>query len=109
MELHERIIKYIEKHHPISYTSIVNVAVGKGFNEYQVLNALDKIGNKLKKIVRKEEVWYDLIPTQTPIKTPTHISWLTKNYPRPNNFIMPFPEIDLSHLFLKTLDHKRRE
>lgn len=107
MDLSERIIKYIESHHPISYSKIVQVAQGKGFNEYQVSQALDKVAqNKsISTKVRKEEIWYDLI-TITPVSTPTHTSWLSKNYPRPLHFEMPFPEIDMSWLFLKTKEER---
>lgn len=29
------------------------------------------------------------------------VEWVTQNYPWPENFEMPFPEIDMSYLFLK--------
>lgn len=102
MDLSERIIKYIENHHPISYTSIVNVAAGKGFSESQVLQALDTVGRNKSIITktRKDEVWYYLVTVPAPVSNPTHVSWLAKNYPR-LKYEMPFPEIDMSFLFMK--------
>lgn len=105
MDLSERILKYIENHHPISYTKIVQVAAGKNFCETEVITALDKIGKKLKQTVKKNEIWYDLLPTPTVPQTPKHISWLGLNYPYPGKngipeFKMPFPEIDYSFIFM---------
>lgn len=109
MDLSERIIKYIENHHPISYTSIVNVAASKGFSETEVLQALDKVGRN-KSITTKTrgtEVWYDLIIVK-PVETPTHVSWISKNYPWPDaDWTECFPEIDLGHLFLRTLEERQ--
>ena len=71
MDLSDRIIAYITNHHPISYTKIVQVAQGKGFNEYQVTEALVKV-HKSKLITtktRKDEIWYDLV-TEKPAYTP---------------------------------------
>ncbi len=108
MDLSERIIKYIESHHPISYSKIVQVAQGKGFSEYETSQALDKV-HRNKSITTKTkgtEIWYDLITTAPPKPAPTHTTWLKNNYPWPSNFIMPFPEIDLGHLFLRTLEER---
>lgn len=101
MELSERIVSYITNHHPIAYTTLVNVAKGKGFSEYEVVEALAKV-HKNKSITtknRKEEIWYDILIFK-PIVAPTHTLWLAKNYPWPEHFEMPFPEIDYSHIFM---------
>jgi hypothetical protein len=108
MDLNERIIKYIESHHPISYSKIVQVAAGKGFSETEVLQALDKVArNKsITTKVRKDEVWYDLI-TITPVTTPTYITYWRNNYPpmTPDNDGSGI-DIDLSWMFLKTKDER---
>jgi len=45
--------------------------------------------------------------TKSPIKEVVGAAWVTQNYPWPEKFVMPFPEIDMSHLFLKGEDLER--
>jgi hypothetical protein len=109
MTLEERIIKYIENHNPISYTTIVQVAAGKGFNEMQVLQALDKVGrNKgITTKTRKDEVWYYLVPAPAPVIAPTYHSWLRGNYPpmTADNDGSGI-DVDFSWLFLRTAEER---
>lgn len=106
MELHERIVAYIENHHPISYSKIVQVAQGKGFSESEVLQALDKIGNKVKQTVKRGDVWYDLVPVLTP-KVFTHVEWWRNNYPPMNSTNDGSGiDVDFSWLFLRTPEER---
>lgn len=101
MELSERIIAYIEKHHPLALTTLEGVVVSKGFTLEELYAALTKV-HKDKRVLqstRGNEVYYTIAPVIT--KQPSsHLTWVTNNYPWPTNFEMPFPEIDMSHLFM---------
>lgn len=107
MELKERIAAYIIKNAPITMDAVISAAKDKGFDEGDILTALDTV-HKDKRIVHVVStagvVTYKLAIAKT---TPSvnHVSWLSQNYPRPGigdvpSFIMPFPEIDYSFIFM---------
>lgn len=71
-------------------------------------NALAKLSRR-KTIVTKVKAGVVTYIYKEPAKAPSvlsHLQWVRDNYPRPGEkgipvFLMPFPEIDMSHLFLK--------
>lgn len=107
MELKDRIIKYILNNPGVNMDTIISEATSKGISQHEVLVALDVV-HKDKRITHTATasgvVTYK--PATAKVSTvPTHVTWLTANYPRPGvgdipSFIMPFPEIDLSHIFM---------
>jgi hypothetical protein len=108
MPLHERIIAYVSNHYPLSMSALEGIVLSKGFTIDDFYTALEKV-HKDKRIVqstRRDEVWYSPAPEPTVVKTPTHVEWLTTHYPYPDNFEMPFPEINMSYLFLKTKEER---
>ncbi len=116
MELPERIIAYVQKHYPLSMSALEGIVLSKGFTLDDLYTALEKV-HKDKRIVqstRREEVWYSPATEPTVVKTPTHVEWARNNYPpydpwcvdKHGEMIMPFPEIDMSYLFLKTKEER---
>lgn len=99
--LSKRVKEYILKRNGTTLTQLEGVVVSAGFsiNElYQVLNTIHR-DKSIRRSVQKGEVVYSKMPE--PKAPGSHLSWVTKNYPWPDNFEMPFPEIDMSWLFLK--------
>ncbi len=43
MDLKERIIAYILAHHPITYDRLEEVTMGKGFNQLQIMDAMEQV------------------------------------------------------------------
>jgi hypothetical protein len=108
MKLSERIIAYVQNHYPLSMSALECIVLSKGFTLDDFYTALEVV-HKDKRIVqstRRCEVWYSPAPEPTVVKTPTHVEWLTNNYPYPDNFEMPFPEIGMSFLFLRTKEER---
>ena len=108
MKLSERIIAYVQNHYPLSMSALECIVLSKGFTLDDFYTALEVV-HKDKRIVqstRRGEVWYSPAPEPTVVKTPTHVEWLTNNYPYPDNFEMPFPEIGMSFLFLRTKEER---
>lgn len=105
MTLQDRIVAYVTASNGlVSLDKLLAVSTAKGFSENEVLQALERIGKKLKSTVKVGQVYYQGKPET---KTPTdHLVWVTKNYPWPEEFVMPFPEIDMSQLFLKTKEER---
>ena len=106
MELHERIIAYVEKHFPSSMSVLEGIVLSKGFTLEQFYAALEKV-HRDKRIIQTQragQVWYE--PYIAPeIKPQPHLDWCKANYPWPGKngvpeFIMPFPDWDLSWIFL---------
>lgn len=103
MELKDRIIAYILNHHPITYTEVENVALGKGFSQLAVMDAMELVhkDKRITQSTRGDEIVYRPYiapPVKEPFKS-------TIPYPYPGRdgvppFVMPFPEWDLSFIFL---------
>lgn len=79
-ELQDRIIAYVTACNGlVSLDKLLSVTSAKGFSESEVLQALDRIGKKLKATVRGNTVYYQVAPVP---KTPTdHLAWVNANYP----------------------------
>lgn len=104
--LQDRIVTYVVTvKRPVSLEKLLSVSTAKGFSEDEVLAALQGIGKRLKSTVRQGEVYYS-IPTAPKKRHDSHVDWLRDNYPRPSTFVMPFPEIDMSWMFLKSKDER---
>jgi len=102
MDLHERIITYVEKHFPCSMTVLEGIVLSKGFTLEQFYSALEKV-HRDKRIVQSQrggEVYYNIYIAPE-VRPQPHLDWCKANYPYPKDFIMPFPEWDLSWIFLK--------
>lgn len=68
-----------------------------------IFQAAMTIVHRSKKIERKvkgDDIVYSVKVVKEPV-VHTGAAWVTANYPWPENFEMPFPEIDLSHIFLR--------
>jgi hypothetical protein len=115
-ELQDRIVAYVTASNGlISLEKLLSVTSAKGFLEDQVLQALERIGKKLKSTVRGGVVYYQVAPAP---KAPTdHLAWVNAHYPRPAKcehsisyteceHCMPFPSISYAHLFLKTKEER---
>jgi hypothetical protein len=106
--LKDRLTKYILKHAPVTMDALISVATSKGFTENEVLIALTGIekDKRLKVTTKGSNIVYSLANAKAPASI-SHLEWLRSHYPWPENFIMPFPEIDLGHLFLRTLEERQ--
>ena len=105
MELHERIIAYVEKHYPSSYTALEGIVLSKGFTLEAFYAALERVHQDKRVIqtTRRGEIYYSpyIPPVATP--PPSHLTWLDANYPpmTPENDGSGI-DLDLSFLFIKT-------
>lgn len=78
--LQDRIITYITKVNGlVSLEKLVAVATVAGFSELDVLDAIEKLGKKLKAISRNNTVYYQIAP---PKKELLSISYNLPPYPR---------------------------
>ena len=103
MELSKRLLAYIEKHFPVSDETLMRIANSKGFTQSEVYNALEVVGRdrSITTKVRGSAIWYTMFIA--PIAKPALV---LPPYPWPENFVMPFPEIDMSYIFLKTKEER---
>jgi hypothetical protein len=101
-----RITDYILKRTATTLTQLEGVVVSHGFTLDDLYTALEQVhrNKSIARTVRQGEVVY---MKKAPPKSPTdHLAWVRANYPWPDNFEMPFPEIDMSFLFLKTKEER---
>jgi hypothetical protein len=106
MELHERIIAYVQKHHPLRLSSLEGVVLSKGFTITDLYTALEAVhrDKRITRRVLKGEIVYSPAVEKT-VTVGSHVAWLTANYPR-YDYEMPFPEISYAGLFLKTKEER---
>lgn len=102
VQLATKIARYIVKERGCSFETIKQRAVSHGIND-NILESALAIIHRNKNIEAKNTkngIVYCIkkIKLVTPI---SHIEWVKNNYPYPDNFIMPFPEIDMSWIVLK--------
>lgn len=117
MTLPERITTYITKHYPISYDRLMHVATAKGFTPFEVEEALQRV-HKDKTIrvltASNGDLMYAPAPVQQKKEPGSHLTWVRKNYPKydpwcvdaEGKMIIPFPEINMSYLFLSPSEMK---
>ena len=105
-----KIGKYIQASRGCSYTDIKtraaerNIPVGTLEEALRVLHRLPNIHRTVAggdvQYVWKEQV-------AKPTTSTSHIDWVNKHYPWPDEFVMPFPEIDMSGMFLRTMEERQ--
>lgn len=106
MNIAEAIISRIIQDGSVSLTQLEQRAQDRAVSLSDLYTALDKVhrDKRVKRGVRKGEVYYE---PASPPKTPVdHLKWVREHYPYPDNFIMPWPEWDLSWMFLKTKEER---
>ena len=99
------ILAAIRKNSPIAYSDLEARAVKRGVSLDEldtVLQAVHK-DKRVKTKVSGDDIIYTWQEPKVKDITP-HLTWLRDNYPRPDPFIMPFPEIDMSWIVLKPAD-----
>jgi hypothetical protein len=101
-----RITDYILKRTATTLSQLEGIVVSHGFTLDELYTALEAVhrNKSIARTVRQGEVVY--MKKALP-KSPTdHLEWIRANYPWPDNFEMPFPEINMSFLFLKTKEER---
>ena len=82
MPLPERIITYVLKHYPLSYTKLEGIVLARGFTLDELLQALETVhkDKRVKQTVRGDDIMYS--PAMAPaIKEPgSHLTWIRDNY-----------------------------
>lgn len=114
-ELAFKIAAYIIRHNGSSYTSIKNRAVELGISLADLEDALVELHKNpmCHRTMAGGDVQYAMKSVvKTPAGTPTHVEWVRDHYPWPGKnglpaFEMPFPEIDMSWMFLRTLEERQ--
>ena len=106
MSLSSRIETYILKRTGTTLSQLEALATSRGFSLDEVYAALDVIhrNKKIKRTVQKGDIVYSKAPE--PKLPGSHLSWVRHNYPWPEKFVMPWPEIDYSHLVLRTKEER---
>jgi hypothetical protein len=103
MSLVERIIAYVQNHHPLSYTQLAGVVLAKGFTELELLQALDQVhkDKRITQTVRRGEISYSPYIAPPVVPPPAHLLWIESHYPpmTPENDGSGI-EADYSYLFL---------
>jgi len=106
MSLSKLIVTRILQDGEVTLTQLENRAIERGLLLDDLYTALEAVhrNKSIARTVRQGEVVY---MKKAPPKSPTdHLAWVRANYPWPDNFEMPFPEIDMSFLFLKTKEER---
>lgn len=110
-----KIGKYIQASRGCSYTDIKNQAAMRGIDLDTLEQAL-LILHRQKTIHRTVagcDVQYLFrVPVAKPVTAVSHVAWVAQHYPWPGRgdvpeFVMPFPEIKMDWLFLKTLEERQ--
>lgn len=113
-QLAKKIEKRILAEGEVSYSDLEKIALEKDIDLNVFDAALSKL-HRFKKVtqtVKKDDIYYKPTPKPKPKPPDDHMAWLRENYPRPEpcgakgctgycKKCMPFPEIDMSYLFLK--------
>ena len=94
---------YITENAPVSYEQLrlraENHKIPMGvFSNAMVIIHRSKL---IEQVAKGDDIVYKVKVPEKEQTAPTHTLWVSQNYPRPENFVMPFPEIDMSYLFLK--------
>jgi len=105
-KLSNRIVNYILKQKDTTLSQLENVVVSHGFTLDDLYTALEQVhrNKSIARTVRQGEVVY--MKKAPPKSSTDHLAWVRANYPHPDNFEMPFPEIEMSFLFLRTKEER---
>lgn len=102
--LAEKIVELIIKSPEGLSLDVIDARAQKHGIDMRTLDAALERIHKLRSIERstvKGTIRYRVKQKVEPKGPASHVSWLRLNYPWPKDFVMPFPEIDMSYLFLK--------
>lgn len=106
IDLARKIATRITTDAPITYSTLEARAVEKGIdpNLFQQAMAIIHRSKLIECKTQGDEIVYTIKVVKEPVKL-SGAEWVTKHYPWPGQngipvFEMPFPEIDMSHLFL---------
>ena len=104
--LSNRIADYVLGRTAVTLTELEGVVVSAGYTLNDLYTALETVhrDKRIARKVLKGEVVYT--PAPKPKLPSSHLSWTAEHYPWPENFVMPFPEIDVSFIFLKTKEER---
>ena len=116
----KKIIERIEKSDTeVTYTSLQERAIEKGISLDVLDRALEKLHKfkQIKQRVKGDDIVYTVIEKPKPKDPFATRTWLNENYPYPTpcgadgctgfcKACEPFPEIDLSYIFLKPAEMK---
>jgi hypothetical protein len=107
VSLSTKIVAYIAKNEGVTYEALKERARVKGIEQGVFDNAIARIHKNKKILVKNQEgvLTYGLRPVVVATPSP-HLTWCRENYPWPGKdgipeFVMPFPEIDFSWIFLR--------
>jgi len=87
----------------VPYSQLENRAIEFEI-DLDVLDAALQHLHRFKKVKQRMlggEIVYSAVPREKPKDFTPGLTWLRENYPYPKNFVMPFPEIDMSYIFMK--------
>ena len=106
--MHELIITRILNRGVVTLSELETRSKERGLSLSELYAALDKVSRdkRIKRGVRQGDVYYEPAPAAKP---PTyHLAWVRQWYiDNPYHCTeVPFPEIDYSHLFLKTKEER---
>lgn len=100
--LPDRIITYILKRDSVTLAHLETVSTDKGFTLPELYTALETV-HRDRRITQTSTQAGEVIyrPAIAKVSSPTpHLEWVRDNYPWPEDFVMPFPEIDMSWLVM---------
>ena len=104
MTLKDRLIRYILKRSMTTLLELEGVVVRHGYTIDELYATLDAV-HADKRIQYNANASGEITyrPTVEKTKAPgSHLTWVHDNYPHPKTFVMPFPDIDMSWLFLRS-------
>ena len=114
-KISEIITDTILRHERMTLTELESRATKRGLSLSDLYSALEVVhrDKRITRSVSKGEVVYSKRTPKPPPNT-SHLTWYRTNYPSPDpwcldehgKMIDPFPEIDLSYMFLKTKDER---
>lgn len=105
-----KIGKYIQLSRGCAYADIKSRAAERSIPP-DVLEEALRVLHRLPQIHRTvaggdvQYVWKEVVAK--PVTVASHVTWVNEHYPWPEEFVMPFPEIDMSWMFLRTLEERQ--
>lgn len=107
-DLATKIITRIWADHGSTYDRLEARAVAKAIpmSTFEAAMAIVHRSKLIEQSVRYGVIQYRPAVAK-PVQAPIGAAWVTANYPWPEEFVMPFPEIDMSFLFLSGEDLER--
>lgn len=106
--LADKIAAFIIKEKGASYGAIKARASEKAIDPLVLEQALERLHRNpmIHRTMSGGDVQYS-VKVVKPVGVATYVTWVRNNYPWPQDFVMPFPEIDMSWMFLRTLEERQ--